>query len=140
MLEGANLLGRKVATQLGILQLLQVGQEVFLSLSALEVAILLGVHSQLKQFFIVFAIVPSVLVHLLLEIVKRIGDEGVRIGIGKLAALSLCQLQQFGIDGSRNLSTLAQNHTPHSVVHHHETALALFLGEEIHQRDVLYIL
>ena len=140
MFEGANLLGRQVATQLGILQLLQVGQEVFLSLSALEVAILLGVHSQLKQFFVVFAIVPSVLVHLLLEVVKRIGDEGVRVGIGKLAALSLCQLQQFGIDSSRNLSALAQDHAPHGIVHHHEAALALFQGEKVHQRDVLHIL
>ena len=45
MLQGGYLFGAHLAAaQLGILRLLQVGQELLLGLSALEGAILFGVH------------------------------------------------------------------------------------------------
>ena len=97
-------------------------------------------HSQLPQLFVVLTVLPSVLVHLLAEIVEGIGIEGVWIGIGELATLFLGQFNQFRGNLSRNLTALAENHTPHRVVHHHEAALALFHCEEVHQGDVLHIL
>ena len=62
------------------------------------------------------------------------------VDIGKLAALLLSQLDQLGSDGTRNLATLAENHTPHSLVHHYKAALALLDSQQVHQRDVLDIL
>ena len=44
MLEGKGLLGTYLGTELCVLGFLQVGQEVLLGLSALVVAVLLGVH------------------------------------------------------------------------------------------------
>ena len=63
-----------------------------------------------------------------------------RVNVGKLTALLLGQLHELRINLSGHLSALAENHAPHVVVHHHEAALALFHGEEVHQRDVLGIL
>ena len=140
MLECSHLFGCEFAAHLGILGGLQVCQEVFLGLSALIVAILLGVHGQLKQLFVVLTIFPAVLVHLLAEVVERVGQQRVRVCICKFATLLLGQRHQFGIDGTGYLATLAEDHTPHGLVHHHKPSLALLDGEEVHQRDVLHIL
>ena len=141
MLEGCQLLRlHRRASQLGVLRLLDVGQKLFLGLTALERTILLGVHSQLEQFFVVLSVVPAILVHLLLEAFEGVGNEGVRVGIGKLAALLLGQLDEFGIDLAGHLAALAENHTPDGVVHHHVAALALFDSQQVHQRNVLRVL
>ena len=140
MLERCELLGGKLRTQSGILRLLQVDQEVLLGLSALVVAILLRVHGQFKQFFIVLSAIPSVVGHLLAERIKRIGYERVRVGIGKLTFLLGSQLTEQRVYLTRHGTALAKNHTPHRVVHHYKSALALCHSEQIHQRDVLDIL
>ena len=67
MLVSAELLGRKIGAELGVLELLEVSEEVLLSLTALIVAILLRMHGKLKELFVVLTILPSVLVHLLAE-------------------------------------------------------------------------
>ena len=67
MLVSAELLGRKIGAELGVLELLEVSEEVLLSLTALIVAILLRVHGKLEELFVVLTILPSVLVHLLAE-------------------------------------------------------------------------
>ena len=133
MLELCKLCRCKGCTELGILCLLKVGKEVLLCLSALVVAILLWVHSELEEFLVVLTVIPTVLVHLLLEVVEGVGEQCVRIYVGKLAALLLGELYEFWVDSSRNLTALTENHTPHRVVHHYEAALALLHGEEVHQ-------
>ena len=55
------------------------------------------------------------------------------VNVGEFAALLLCKLNEFGVDSAGNLARLAENHTPHRVVHHYEAALALLHGEEVHQ-------
>ena len=133
MLELCKLCRSKGCTELGILCLLKVGQEVLLCLSALVVAILLWVHSELEEFLVVLTVIPTVLVHLLLEVVESVGEQCVCINICKLAALLLGELYEFWVDSSRNLTALTKNHTPHRVVHHYEATLALLHGEEVHQ-------
>ena len=142
MLQGIDLLLRDLlaATQFSVLCLLEVSKELLLGLTTLEGAILLGVHAQFEEFLIVLSVVPAVLVHLLAEVGQSILQQGVGIDISKLTVLLLGQFHQFGIDGARDLSTLAEDHTPHGIVHHHEAALALFDGQQVHQGDVLHIL
>ena len=140
MLKGGEFFNRQFAAHFGILSLLQVGQEVLLCLSALIIAVLFGVHSQFKQFFVVLSILPTVLVHLLLKLIQAVWQQRMWVGIGKFESFFLGQSHQFGCDCSRNFATLAQNHTPHRIVHHHETPLALLHCEEVHQRNVLHIL
>ena len=141
MLEGCQLFRLHLrTTQLGILGLLDVGQQLPLGLTALERTVLLGVHSQFEQLFVVLTVVPTVFVHFLLEAFKRIGNEGVRIGIRKFAALLLGQFDEFGSNRARHLTALAQNHAPDGIVHHHIAALALLHRQQIHQRDVLRVL
>ena len=142
MLDGVDLLLRDflATAQLGVLSLLDVGQKVLLGLTALEGAILLGVHGQLEEFLVVLSIVPSVLVHLLAESVEGILQECMGIDIGKLQVLLGSQLLQFGRNLARHLAALAEDHAPDSIVHHHIAALALFHREEVHQGDVLRIL
>ena len=142
MLDGVDLFLRHLlaTTQLSVLCLLQVCQELLLGLSALKGTILLWVHTQLEEFLVVLTVVPAVLVHLLAEVVESVLQQRMGIDIGKLAILLLGQFHQLGIDGSRNLSALAKDHAPHGIVHHHETTLALFDGKQVHQGDVLHIL
>ena len=75
MLELCKLCRSKGCTELGILCLLKVSQEVLLCLSALVVAILLWVHSELEEFLVVLTVIPTVLVHLLLEVVEGVGEQ-----------------------------------------------------------------
>ena len=140
MLELGKLGWGQGRAELGILCLLQVGEEVLLCLAALVVAVLLGVHGELEEFLVILSVVPAVLVHLLLEVVEGVGEQCVGVHVGELAALLLGKLHQLWVDGSGNLAALAEDHTPHGVVHHHEAALALLHGEEVHQGDVLGIL
>ena len=141
MLEGSQLLGlHGRTTQFGILGLLDVCQQLLLSLSTLERAILLGVHSQLEQLFVVLTVVPTILVHLLLEALEGIGDEGMGVVSGELTLLLLSQLDELGIDGARHLAALAQDHTPDGIVHHYIATLALLDGQQVHQRNVLRVL
>ena len=63
-----------------------------------------------------------------------------RVGIGKLASLLSGKFYKLGSDFARNLSALAEYHTPHRVVHHHEASLALCHGEKVQQGDVLDVL
>ena len=133
MLEFCELSWCQGAAELGILCLLEVSQEVLLSLTALVIAILLWVHGELEEFLIVLTILPTVLVHLLLEVVECISKQCVGINICKLTTLLLGKLYEFRINLPRNLTTLTENHTPHRIVHHHEAALALLHGEEVHQ-------
>ena len=140
MLECRNLLRCERATKLSILSLLKVSKEVFLSLTALIVAILLWVHSEFEEFFVVLTILPTILVHLLLEVVESVREQCVSINVGEFATLLLSKLYELRIDSSRNLTTLTENHTPHRVVHHHEATLALLHSEKVHQSDVLNIL
>ena len=140
MLEGSNIGRTQLRTELSILGLLDVGQKLFLSLTTTERTVLLGVHSKLEELFVVLSVVPTVLVHLLLETFEGIGDEGVRIGSSKLTVLLLGQLDELGIDGAWHLAALAENHTPDGIVHHDVTALALFHRKQIHQGDVLGVL
>ena len=142
MLQGIDLLLRDLlaATQFSVLCLLEVSKELLLGLTTLEGTILLRVHAQFEEFLIVLSVVPAVLVHLLAEVGQSVLQQGVSIDISKLTVLLLGQFHQFGIDGARNLSALAEDHTPHGIVHHHETALALLDGQQVHQGDVLHIL
>ena len=131
MLQGIDFLLRNLActtTQLSILRLLDVGQQLFLGLSALERTVLLGVHGQFEEFLVVLSIVPAILVHLLAETVEGVGDERVRVNVGKLAFLLLSQFDEFGSDGAGDLSALAENHAPDGIVHHDVAALALLDG------------
>ena len=138
MLEGRGLLDAHRRSLLLVLGSLEIGEEILLGLSALVVAILLGVHGQLKQFFLVLAAVPSVVGHLLAEVVQGVGEQRVRVGLGKLKALLGSDLLQHRIDLSRHAATTTEDHAPHRVVHHHEAAL--LQGEEVEQRDVLGVL
>jgi len=140
VLEGCKLLSRDLAAHLGILGLLQVGQHILLGLSALVVAVLLGMHGKLEELLIVLAIVPSVLVHLLLEVVQSGLQQGMRIDVGKLIAFLFGQLLQLGSDLAWHLTAAAEDHAPHGIVHIDITALALLHREQVHQRDVLGIL
>ena len=97
-------------------------------------------HSQFEELFVVLSVVPSVLVHLLAELVERIGIEGVRVGVGELLALFLGESHQLGSYRAGHLAALAQYHAPHSIVHHDEAALALCHREQVHQGDVLGVL
>ena len=97
-------------------------------------------HSQFVEFLVVLAVVPSVLVHLLAEVVESVRNKSVRVGCGELSALFLCECYEFGVYCSRNLSALAENHSPHGVVHHDEASLALSECEEVHECYVLDIL
>ena len=97
-------------------------------------------HSQFEQLFVVLAVVPAILVHLLLKAIKRIGNEGVWISIGELTALLLSQFHEFGIDGTRHLAALAKNHTPDGIVHHDVASLALLHSEQVHQGNILGVL
>ena len=97
-------------------------------------------HGQLEEFLIVLTVVPSVLVHFLAEVVECVGKQGVRVGIGELEAFLLGKIFQLLADFSGHTSALAENHAPHGIVHHDETALALFESKEVHQGDVLGIL
>ena len=69
MLDSVDLFLRNLltTTQLGILSLLDISQQLLLSLTALEWTVLLGVHSQLEQLLVVLSVIPTVLVHLLAE-------------------------------------------------------------------------
>ena len=140
MLEGCDFSRRQRRTQLGILSLLDVSEQLLLSLTALEGTILLGVHSQLEEFLVVLSVVPAILIHLLLEAIKRIGDKGMWIGIGKLTTLLLSQFDEFRSDSARHLAALAENHTPDGVVHHHIATLALLHSQQVHQGYVLGVL
>ncbi len=140
MLESSSLLRRNLGTELSILSLLKVSEEVLLSLAALVVTILLRMHGEFEEFLIVLTIIPTILVHLLAEVVESRFKQRVRIDIRELTALLLGKFLQFRSDLTWHLTTLTEDHTPHIVVHHHETALALLHGEEVHQSDVLCIL
>ena len=141
MLQRVNLFfGDLAASKFGILGFLQVSKELLLCLSALEGTILLWVHGQLEEFFVVLSIVPTVLVHFLLEVVECVLQECMWICIGKLAFLFLGELHKFWCNLSWNASALAEDHTPHGIVHHHEASFALLNGKQVHQRDVLGIL
>ena len=113
MLECRKLFGSELCTELCVLRLLQVGKEVFLSLSALVVAILLGVHGEFEEFLVVLAAIPTVVSHFLSESVEGIGYERVRVVVGKLSLLLLCQFDEFGSNLSRHITALAENHSPH---------------------------
>ena len=63
-----------------------------------------------------------------------------RIGIGEFLAVLLCQSHNLVVEFARERTALAEDHTPHGVVHHHEATLALSHGEQVHQGDVLDIL
>ena len=140
MLEGSNLLGTHLATELGVLRLLDVGQQVLLRLSALVVAILLGVHGELPQLLVVGTVLPAVLVHLLTEVVEGIGVERARVVGDEFAALCLGEFHNLWSQRTGHLATLAENHSPYGVVHHDIAALALFHGEQVEECDVLHIL
>ena len=133
MLELSELSWSQGAAELGILCLLEVSQEVLLCLTALEVAILLWVHSEFEELLIVLTILPTVLVHLLLEVIECVAEQCVSIYICKLTTLLLGKLYEFWINLSRNLTTLTEDHTPHRIIHHYEAALALLHGKEVHQ-------
>ena len=141
MLEGSQFSRTDLrTTQLGVLGLLDVSQQLLLSLTTLERTVLLGVHSQLEEFFVVLTVIPAVLIHLLLEAVKSIGDEGVRISIGEFTVLLLGQFYELFSDGARHLTALTENHTPDGIVHHSVATLALLNGQQVHQCDVLGVL
>ena len=142
MLQSIDLLLRDLlaATELSVLSLLDVSEQLFLGLTATERTVLLRMHSQLEELFVVLSIVPAILVHLLLEAFKGIGDKCMWVSLSKLALLLLCQFDEFWSNCSRHLSALSEDHTPDSVVHHHVTSLALLHSEEVHQGDVLGIL
>ena len=109
-------------------------------LATSERTILLRMHSQFEEFFVVLSILPAILIHFLLEAFKCIGNEGVRICIGKLTLLRLGQFDKFRCNLTRHLTTLAENHAPDGIVHHYIAALALLHSEKVHQGDVLGIL
>ena len=97
-------------------------------------------HGQLKEFLVVLTVFPSVLVHFLAEAVEGVVEQRVGVGIGELASLLGGEVHKLLIDGAWYLSALAENHSPHGVVHHDETALALLHGEEVHKGYILHIL
>ena len=140
MLELSELLGSELGAHAGVLGLLQVGQEVLLGLSALIVAVLLGVHSQLEELFVILAVIPAILVHLLAEFGQLVLQQRVRVNGGELASLLFGQLYELGSNLTRHLTALAQNHAPHGIVHIDIATLALLHREQIHQGDVLGVL
>ena len=97
-------------------------------------------HSELEEFFVVLTALPSVLCHLLAEVVESVCEKCVSVYVCELTALLLCKFNKLRIDSSRNLTRLAENHTPHRVVHHYEASLALLESEKVHEGDVLHVL
>ena len=97
-------------------------------------------HSEFVEFLVVLSVIPSVLVHFLAEVVECVRNECTRVCIGKFASLLSSKVFEFLVDFARYASALAENHSPHRVVHHDETSLALCHGEQVHEGDVLHIL
>ena len=140
MFQFCYLFRREVVAQFLVACLLQVGKESFLSLPTLIHSVLFWVHCQFKEFFVVLTAVPIVVCHLLAEGVEGIGHKRARIFIGKLTSLLLCQFMEYWVYIAWHLSTLAKNHAPHGIVHHHKASLALCNGKQIHKSNVLNIL
>ena len=144
VLEGGEFLEGELGTgsglEFGQLGFLEVCEEVLLGLTALVVAVLLGVHGEFIEFLVVLSALPAVLLHLLDEVGQGVLEQGVRVGIGELAALLGSQLLELGIDGAGDLAALAEDHAPHAVVHHDEAALALGDGQQVHEGDILDVL
>ena len=140
-LQFLHIFVRETLAQQGrFLGTLQVGLETFAGHARLIVAILAVVHSQLEQFFFVFAHVPAVLFHLLAVLVQLVGIVRLWIGIGKLVVVLPGQFHDFRIQLARQTSALAQNHAPRVVVDHRPALFALHLRHDIHQRHILHIL
>ena len=97
-------------------------------------------QGQFEEFLVVRSCFPSIVSHLLSEVVECVWNESVRVVVGECASLFLCQGDEFWVDSTWHLSALAEDHSPHRVVHHHESTLALFDGEKVHECDVLHIL
>ena len=113
MLECCKLFGSELCTKFSVLRLLQVGKEVLLCLSVLVVAILLRVHGQFKEFLVILTAVPTIVSHFLAESVECIGDKRMRVVVGKLSFLLLCQFDEFGSNLSRHITALSEDHSPH---------------------------
>ena len=140
MLECCKLFGSELCTKFSVLRLLQVGKEVLLCLSVLVVAILLRVHGQFKEFLVILTAVPTIVSHFLAESVERIGDKRMRVVVGKLSFLLLCQFDEFGSNLSRHITALSEDHSPHRVVHHHKSSLTLLDSQQVHKCNILDIL
>ena len=140
MLERLGLFQTHAAGILLVLGGLQVGEEALLGGTALVVAILRLVHSKLKEFFVVFSAVPTILFHFFDEARQFVGIITLRVGIRKLKALLLGQFYDFGSHFARKFTALAENHTPDAVVHHRIAGLAHGFGEKIHEGNVLHVL
>ena len=140
MLECCCLLNADLSTKLSVLSLLKVGKHILLSLTTLEVTILLWVHSKFEEFLVVLSIFPTVLVHLLLEVFESVRQQGMRINLSKLKALLSCKFLNLWSNLTWHLTTLTKNHTPDRVIHHYVATLTLLKSEKVEECNVLCIL
>ena len=118
----------------------QVLIELLLGLTRLILTVLLLVHSELKELFIVLTTVPAFLFHLGNKLWQYIWIKRLWITRIEFHILLLSKLNNLWRQCAWQLTRLAENHAPHSRVHACEWFLAHRLAIQIHQRCVLHIL
>ena len=97
-------------------------------------------HSEFEEFFVVFAELPAVLLHLSAELIQRIGVVELRIFGGELEALFLRQVDDLLIELAGQTARLPEDHAPRVVVDSLPAALADGEVVDVHQSDVLDVL
>ena len=114
--------------------------ELLFSDTGLIFAVLLVVHSEFEQLFVVLTAVPAKFFHLLDILRQHIRIEFLRVVGIELESFLFGQFDNLRCQFAGQFAGLAEYHAPHSGVHAREVFLAHRAAEEVHQRSVLHIL
>ena len=114
--------------------------ELLFGQTGLILAVLLVVHGELEQLFVVLSAIPTQFFHLFDILRQHVRIKGLRVVGIELHTLLFRQFDDLRSQCSGQFAGLAEDHAPHSRIHTRERFLAHRTAEDIHQRGILHVL